>query len=73
LVVRPKFPQELKRLRKRSTVLSQRTKRVPAGVNRLLKKARLQPDIPKSILQGLNRLLKNSIFDRVLRETSLSG
>jgi len=23
--------------------------------------------------QGLNRLLKNSIFDRVLRETSLSG
>jgi hypothetical protein len=23
--------------------------------------------------QGLKRLLKNSIFDRVLRETSLSG
>jgi hypothetical protein len=45
----------------------------PQEPNRLLKKARLQPDIPKSILQGLNRLLKNSIFDRVLRETSLSG
>jgi len=27
----------------------------------------------KTIPQGLKRLLKNSIFDRVLRETSLSG
>jgi hypothetical protein len=27
----------------------------------------------KNIPHGLNRLLKNSIFDRVLRETSLSG
>jgi hypothetical protein len=43
------------------------------GLKRLRKKAWILAVGLMTFRQGLNRLLKNSIFDRVLRETSLSG